>query len=55
MAYAGLIAITLVLDDKGRVAADAAILIEGIPEPVHEAVREAVDETLRRYNPKSAR
>ena len=52
MAYAGLIAITLVLDGKGRVAADAAILIEGMPEPVQEAVRAAVEETLRRHKPK---
>ena len=49
MAYAGLIAITLVLDGKGRVPAEPAILMEGIPEPVHEAVREAVDETARRH------
>ena len=35
-AFAGMIAITLVLDGKGRVAADPAIIIEGIPEPVHE-------------------
>jgi ribonuclease J len=53
MAYAGLIAITLVLDSKGRAAADAAIVAEGMPEPVREAVRAVVDETLRRYNPKS--
>jgi ribonuclease J len=53
MAYAGLIAITLVLDPKGRPAADAAIVAEGMPEPVREAVRAVVDETLRRYNPKS--
>jgi ribonuclease J len=53
MAYAGLIAITLVLDSKGRPAADAAILAEGMPEPVREAVQAVVDEALRRYNPKS--
>ena len=53
MAYAGLIAITLVLDSKGRAAADAAILAEGMPEPVTDAVRTVVDEALRRYNPKS--
>jgi len=53
MAYAGLIAITLVLDSKGRAAADAAILAEGMPEPVIDAVRTVVDEALRRYNPKS--
>ena len=49
MAYAGLIAITLVLDGKGRPAADPAILIEGIPTPVHEAIRVAVEDLLRRH------
>ena len=49
LAYAGLIAITLVLDGKGRVCAEPAILMEGIPEPVHEAVREAVDEMARKH------
>jgi ribonuclease J len=49
MAHAGLIAITLVLDGKGRVCAEPAILMEGIPEPVHEAVREAVDEMARKH------
>jgi ribonuclease J len=48
MAFAGLVAITLVLDGKGRVAAEPAILIEGIPEPVHEAIRLAVDDVSRR-------
>jgi ribonuclease J len=52
MGFAGLIAVTVVLDGKGRVAADPSILIEGIPEPVHEAVRRAVDEALKRHNPK---
>jgi ribonuclease J len=54
MSYAGLIAITLVLDEKGRPAADAAILAEGMPHPVEAAVRAAVDETLRRYNPRKS-
>ena len=49
MAYAGLIAITLIVDGKGRVAADPAILTEGIPEPVEEAIFNAVDETTRRH------
>jgi ribonuclease J len=48
MAYAGLIAITLVLDGKGRVIADPAILIEGIPEPVHGAIRLAVEDLIGR-------
>ena len=54
MAFAGLIAVTLVLDEKGRVAAEAGILTEGMPQPVEGAVRAAVEETLRRYNPKKS-
>ncbi len=54
MSYAGLIAITLVLDGKGRVAADASVLAEGMPQPVEAAVRTVVDETLRRHNPKKS-
>jgi ribonuclease J len=49
LAFAGLIAITLVLDGKGRVAAEPAILIEGIPEPVHDAIRIAVEDSCRRH------
>lgn len=54
MAFAGLIAVTLVLDGKGRVAAEAGLLTEGMPDAVEEAVREAVDETARRHNPKKS-
>jgi ribonuclease J len=54
MSYAGLIAVTLVLDEKGRLAAEAAVLAEGLPQPVENAVQVAVDETLRRYNPKKS-
>jgi len=52
LAFAGMIAITIVLDSKGRPAADPAIIIEGIPEPVHDAIRNALDEPLKRHNPK---
>ena len=52
MSYAGLLAITVVLDGKGRPAADAAILAEGMPPSVENAARAAVEEALRRYNPK---
>ena len=52
LSFAGMIAIILVLDEKGRLAGDPAIILEGIPEPVHEAVREGVETALRRYNPK---
>lgn len=54
MAFAGLIVVTLVLDGKGRIAAEAGILTEGMPDPVDSAVREAVDETVRRHNPKKS-
>ncbi len=54
MGYAGVIAITLVLDGKGRVAAEPSIIIEGIPEPVHGAIRDALEEPIRRHNPKRA-
>ncbi len=49
LGYAGIIAITLVLDAKGRMATDPAIIMDGIPEPVHRAVRDAVAETLKRH------
>ena len=51
LAYAGMIAITLVVDGKGRVAADPAFVMEGIPEPVHAAVRDAVELTIRKRKP----
>ena len=50
--FAGFIGITLVLDQKGRIAGDPAIMLEGIPEVVHDEIRSAVDEAVRRYNPK---
>jgi ribonuclease J len=53
MAYAGLIAVTLVLDRKGRAAADPAIMFEGIPEPIHAPVLEAVEGALRHHSHKS--
>ncbi|MBS0471398.1 MAG: ribonuclease J [Proteobacteria bacterium] len=52
LAFAGLIAITVVLDGKGKVMADPAVVIDGIPEPVHDAIRNALAEPLRRHNPK---
>ncbi|MGH6829357.1 MAG: ribonuclease J [Rhizomicrobium sp.] len=53
MGHAGLLAITLVLDGKGRPAADAAILGEGLPRPVADAVKNAVGGILNRHNPKN--
>ncbi|MBL6939213.1 MAG: ribonuclease J [Alphaproteobacteria bacterium] len=52
LAFAGMIAITVVLDAKGRAAADPSIIIEGIPGPIHDAVRDALEEPLKRHNPK---
>ncbi len=49
MGFAGFIAITLVLDQRGRIAADPTILFEGIPDAVHAPVRDAVAEATRRY------
>ncbi len=48
LGYAGIIAITLVVDGKGRLAADPAIIIDGIPEPVHAAIREAAADAAKR-------
>ena len=52
LAFAGMIAITAVLDGKGRVAGEPSIILEGIPEPVHAAIRGALDAPLKRHNPK---
>jgi len=49
LGFAGMIAITLVLDSKGRVATDPSIIIDGIPEPVHAAIRDATDEAIKRH------
>jgi ribonuclease J len=52
LGFAGMIAITVILDSKGRLAADPVVIMDGIPEPVHDAVRRALDEPVRRHNPK---
>jgi ribonuclease J len=49
LGYAGIIAITLVLDGKGRVAAEPSVIIDGIPEPVHAAIRDAATEAVKRH------
>lgn len=46
LSYAGFIGVTLVIDRKGRVAADPALHMEGIPETVMESVAEAVSKAL---------
>ena len=52
LAFAGMIAITVVLDGKGRVAADPSVIVDGLPEPVVDAIRRALDEPIRRHNPR---
>jgi ribonuclease J len=52
LAFAGMIAITVVLDDKGRALGEPSVILEGIPEPVGDAVRAALDEPIKRHNPK---
>ncbi|MBN9566607.1 MAG: ribonuclease J [Alphaproteobacteria bacterium] len=54
LGFAGLIAVTLVLDHKGRIAAEPTILFEGIPDPVRQPVNAALGEALRRHNPRRA-
>jgi ribonuclease J len=48
LGFAGVIAITLVLDGKGRSLAPAAIVTEGIPEAVQDAIRKTVEEHIAR-------
>ena len=48
MAYAGLLVVTLVVDHKGRVAADPQVLGEGMPDAVEDAVLKAVEGTIAR-------
>jgi ribonuclease J len=52
LAQAGFIAVTIPLDQKGRVAGEPSLIIEGIPDAVHEPIRDALDESMRRHNPK---
>jgi ribonuclease J len=42
LGFAGFVGITLVLDNKGRAAADPVLHMEGLPELVREAITEAV-------------
>lgn len=52
LSYAGVIVITLVLDEKYRLAAEPTLVLEGMPESVQEAVRASVEAMLRHYRPK---
>jgi ribonuclease J len=53
LGFAGIIAITLVVDGKGRSIAPAAIIMEGIPEPVEAAIRKTVDDHIARAGKRS--
>jgi ribonuclease J len=46
LGFAGFIGVTLILDRKGRLAADPVLHMEGIPDAVMEPVREAVARAL---------
>ncbi|MGB8363759.1 MAG: ribonuclease J [Rhizomicrobium sp.] len=52
LSFAGVIAVTIVLDGKGRIAAEPCIMIEGIPDVVHAPLRQAIEDAARRHNPK---
>ncbi len=53
MAFAGFIAVTVALDQKGRVSGEPTVFIEGIPRSRARAHRtRAAAEAARRYNPK---
>ena len=52
LGYAGMIAVTIPLDRKGRVKGSPAIILEGIPDEVHDSVRAALDDAVGRYDAK---
>jgi ribonuclease J len=52
LGVAGLVAVTIPLDSKGRVAGEPSLVLEGIPDEVHSPVRDALDECIRKHNPK---
>jgi ribonuclease J len=52
LGYAGLIAVAIALDRKGRVAGDPSLILEGVPEEVHGSIRAALDDTLARHDGK---
>jgi ribonuclease J len=54
LGYAGFVAVTLALDRKGRVAADPALVLEGIPDEVHATIRAALDDALQRHDGKQS-
>jgi ribonuclease J len=52
LGFAGMVAVTIPLDSKGRVAGDPAIILEGIPDEVHDSVHAALDEAVGRHDAK---
>jgi ribonuclease J len=52
LGYAGMIAVTIPLDRKGRVVGNPAIILEGIPDEVHDCVRAALDEAVGHHDAK---
>jgi ribonuclease J len=52
LGVAGFVAVTIPLDSKGRVAGEPSLILEGIPDEVHSPVRDALDECMRKHNPK---
>jgi len=52
LGYAGLAAVTIPVDGKGRVAGDPALILEGIPDEVHAAIRAALADALGRHDAK---
>ncbi len=46
LGYAGLVAVAVALDQKGRVASDPAVVMEGIPDAIHAPIRAALAESL---------
>jgi len=52
LGYAGLVAATIPLDGKGRVAGDPSLILEGIPDQVHGAIRAALEDAIKRHDSK---
>jgi ribonuclease J len=54
MGFAGFIGITLVVDRRGRLAADPVLHMEGVPGLVREPVLAAIDDLMRGQKPHHA-
>jgi ribonuclease J len=52
LGYAGFVAATIPLDGKGRVAGDPSLILEGIPDQVHGAIRAALEDVIKRHDSK---